>query len=246
MAKVKEKKMNKKTLWWGTGILVVLFLIVLDGYKIYKENEPPMPTVTIGDKKVNAYIKRYSWKGKIYDSLKPDQLAEQHTFQSVEPRSDMKVTFSEEPRQVMIGTWDFISKEVVPRDISGNTYYIDNQSGPAILTIEAEWEQGSALYIVPLEVEQYVTYQNFLAEEKDQYSLYCLVAAEEDHNELLNQPNMSTVYISDDIELEKKQHPDLKLEKVPTFILFSNEKEEFRTHDLQELLNYLQKINSEE
>jgi hypothetical protein len=56
---------NKKTILWLAAIIIVLLVMVyFDKQKVYKEEKPPIPVVSLGEQKTQVLLGSFTWNGR--------------------------------------------------------------------------------------------------------------------------------------------------------------------------------------
>lgn len=131
--KIKTNKLIK----WGVGFLITLaILLVFDKWKLYKEEKPPTPQISVEGMEAPVVLYDYVWNGtEITNKLTQSSLL--NSTESVEPLtinpySELEVSFSEKPNKLSISRWETgIEKDTNEQEES--TYFISNRIGTAFL-----------------------------------------------------------------------------------------------------------------
>ncbi|WP_409303938.1 hypothetical protein [Peribacillus sp. SCS-155] len=236
--------MKHKVAWKWVLLLGVLLLLII--YELnslrQKEAAAPTPKVTVGAKKVEAYISQYEKEDTVTDFTY--KKSEQKTY-IVNPRSQIQVTFEDEPETVEITEVSrFLDEDIEELIVNGE---LNNRSGERDFIIRVKWEdQTAAVYNLHLNVKELVTYQELLAKEKDDYSMFCIAPdlKSQDLNSF-NENNrilITTSHGTTSLEEAKKEYPELKLKSPSTFILFNYREEIYRSDNLSDFKTFIQSL----
>lgn len=103
MFKIKKNKLIK----WGIGFFVTLtILLISDNWKLYKEEKPPTPKISVEGREAPLVLYDYVWNGT-EKTIKLTQSSLLNATKSVEPLSihpysELEVSFSEKPNKLSI------------------------------------------------------------------------------------------------------------------------------------------------
>ncbi|MGD6856083.1 hypothetical protein ACQCVO_13490 [Bacillus infantis] len=240
--------MTKKSLKWGIGAIVLLFLLLsFDKWKLYKEEKPPRPEIVADGKEASALLFDYSWNGtdtsKELDKANLSDSLESMEALPVGPYSDLAVSFPEKPDRMTISAWDpRLEEEIYKQD--GSVYNFTNRPGTVTLVIKAEWNKGRATYLTRIKTEKIVSYQELLAPDKEVQTVIGFSASGSSSLAFANKKpgdRFSAGYVSGELDYLQKAYPELELNELPSYFVFKQEKIVYRTTDMQELKSYISK-----
>jgi hypothetical protein len=86
------------------------------------------------------------------------------------------------------------------------------------------------------------SYEYLLPKSKEGLSVLALLESMDDKLfvEIYEEyPHVGPIHGFKDLETAKREHPDLNIERIPTFIVFNYEGEVYRTHDFKDLVQFL-------
>lgn len=234
---------------WGIGIVVALALMVgLDGYKAHKEEQPPIPHVTVGTTEVNVTLGPFKWNGELMNDKEQTYIVADAKITNVNPLEDFKIDFDgEQPTYVRVLMLDPLSVDEFPFFEGNSTkdqiIYLPNEPGFQAYKIMANFKDGKkGTYYVALEKEQVVSYQSLLSE--DSYSYSILYVSESEYTDpFANLPlGYGGVPISgmrtSDINSAQQQYPDLNITKSPSFYIFNDKEVIFQSNNSDEIIEY--------
>ncbi|MFE4525510.1 hypothetical protein ACFRCQ_25940 [Cytobacillus firmus] len=245
MLKIKKYMLIK----WGLGFLITLtILLIFDKWKLYKEEKPPTPEISVEGREAPLVLYDYVWNGtEITNKLTQSSLlnaTESLEPLSINPYSELEVSFSEKPDKLSISRWEpGIEKGTNEQEKS--SYYISNRIGTGFYIVRAEWDEGKATYITKLKTEKIVSYQELLSPKESGYTVRGFdsqsASISEIYPDYLN-ANIGGGFISGELEYLKRAYPELNLNKLPTYFVFEQEKVIYSTHSQQQLKSYLDKL----
>lgn len=241
MFKIKKNKLIK----WGIEFLVTLtILLFFDKWKLYKEEKPPPPKISVGGSEAPFVLYDYVWNGtEITNELTQSSLlnsTESVEPLSINPYSELQVSFTEKPNKLSISRWEpGIEKETNEQEKS--SYYISNRIGTGFYIVRAEWDEGKATYISKLNTKKIVSYQQILSPKKGGYTVIGLDAKSASGLDISRDfldANISAGIISGELDYLKRAYPELNLKKLPTYYVLKQERVIYSTHSLQQLKSY--------
>lgn len=242
---------HKKIILWLAGIIIVtLVMFYFDKQKVYKEEEPPMPVVSLGEQKAQVLLASFTWNGgEVRKELK--DLVENLNYERVEFRDELHVEFpeGEEPIYISRGLYDSNGEVVIPpfNMLDENANFLTNSSSIQTLSIKAFWKNGRrAEYIVPLNIREVPPEKEYLSPNKAFHSLLVVYGNEPqgDTDVTLQINHESPKFLLGsshriNLEMAKEDYPELQITSTPSYLLFDQEKELFRTESVDSLLQYV-------
>ncbi|MCM3600973.1 hypothetical protein M3175_09540 [Robertmurraya korlensis] len=252
MDKKTEIKLEyKKVLLWVVGLTMVTgVMIYFDKQKVYKEEKPPIPVVSLGEQQTEVFLGSYTWN----DGEVKKELADlkEVNFKRVEYRDQLHIDFPEgkEPLYLSKGAYDPTGKAKYPIPSmfnDENVSFLGNYPSVLTLSLKAFWKNGRrAEYIVPLNVEANPPEKEYLPVNKGFYSLLGVYSGESEIDTTIRQqiseasPNfLMETKGNVHLEMARNYYPELQIHSAPMYLLFNQEKEVFRTDSVEPLLRYI-------
>lgn len=172
----KRKRDYKKTLLWLVGLTIVtVVMYYFDKQKVYKEEKPPVPIVSLGEQPTQVFLGSYTWNdGEVKKKLAD---LKEVNFKKVEYRDQLHIDFPEgkDPLYVSKGAYDPSGKTTYPIPSMFNdesVSFLGNYPSVLTLSLKAYWKNGRrAEYIVPLNVDAKPPEKEYLPVNKGFYSL---------------------------------------------------------------------------
>lgn len=242
MFKIKRHKLLK----WGLGFIITLtILLIFDKWKLYKEEKPPSPEIRVEGREAPIVLYEFEWNGTEQNKKlsKSDILNSTESIEplSVNPYSELEVSFSEKPNKFSISRWEpGLEKDINKQEKF--TYYISNRIGTAIFIVRAEWDKGKATYITKLNTEKIVSYQEFLSPREGGYTVLGFDTRNASGLEIsraFSDIDIARGIISGELNYLKRAYPELNLKKLPTYFVFEQENVIYSTHNFQQLSLYI-------
>ena len=144
--------------------VITLIVLVVLGIGIYFiiglfTNNPPKPTITVDEKKLEVARGSYCWDGLFNsiceDTISPPMLIEFHKIKPVivSPESELKIEFEQEPNANTLGVnrW-FTENKVEGVPLRNNVLMAPKEKGVYIYDVHARWKKGSSSYAIVIEV----------------------------------------------------------------------------------------------
>ncbi|SHR51416.1 Uncharacterised protein [Mycobacteroides abscessus subsp. abscessus] len=252
MEKQTERKRDyNKALYWLIGFTIVTTVMYyFDKQKVYKEEKPPVPVVSLGEQKTQVFLGSYTWN----DGEVKKELADLKdvNFKRVAYRDQLHIDFPEgkEPLYIAKGAYDPTGngKYPIPSMFNDESVsFLGNYPSVLTLSLKAYWKNGKrAEYIVPLNVEPVAPEKEYLPVNKGFYSLLGVYNGDSELNTTIHQqiseasPNFLMEYKGYvHIEMAKNYYRELQIERGLLYLLFYEEKEVFRTDSEEALLQYI-------
>jgi hypothetical protein len=246
---IKNSQLKKRILW-GIGIFAVfLVMLYFDKQKVYMEEKPPIPTVSVGEQKIQPVLGTYKWNGEKVEKELMD-LTKTLDYRSVEYRDKLRIHFPGDEKPLFIAKGNYHNNELYINSyyslFEEDDYYLSNYSSIETLSLHAYWKNGKrAEYIIPLNIRQVNPKKDYLAHNKGFHSLLLIGDVESDGQSVIDElhTEFPTFLLEThgyiDFETAKKLYPELYVEKDPSYILFDQEKEVFRTNASEDLKNFI-------
>ena len=180
----------------------------------------------------------FSWvengTGPVVDEDEPPILFHDLLPVSAKPFSKMKITFPEKAGindvSVYRSRGDLEMGDLPMETIFDNTYTFNNVAGLSTVIIQASTGDQVYHYAFPLIIEEVVSYQSQLAEEKGYLAVLELYqpeaqqvnwALEEVNNDYVHKAHSMQV---NSLEEARRQFPDLNIETLPFYAIFNHER----------------------
>ncbi|MEH7444982.1 hypothetical protein V7201_22000 [Bacillus sp. JJ1122] len=198
----------------------------------------------------------YEWieqgTGSIIDQNEPPILFHDLLPLTVKPFSTLDISFSEEPDHAEIAV--FQSNYDLEQGISEfnslikNQYTFNNYPGNRTVIIRASFGNQEFHYIFPLIIEQTISYQYQLAEEKGK------LAVLEIHDDSQKQENWSLEKVTNtyihkaqsrtarSVEEAQAMFPELEITSLPYYAVFNHEKLLYQMNDPEEFVKLLRVV----
>jgi hypothetical protein len=222
--------MMKKLLIYGTAaVLLLSILIAMDRYKLYKEEKPPIPSITVNGQEIPSVLGQYDWHGTKTENIDPIKAMAGVNPSKVKERDRIEVSFSTEiePESISIsqvnaapGMKKQKAKEStlpIPKSLTPERIYFK---------IKAEWKKGYSTYYVKTDIEDLPLFYDFLSKDPEKLSVLAIVPRGD--SEKYDIPpdlkeNLDSFQISDDLEGLKKKYPELLANITPVYMIFNTE-----------------------
>ncbi|MEH7443071.1 hypothetical protein V7201_12260 [Bacillus sp. JJ1122] len=203
-----------------------------DKYKLYKEEKPPIPEVSVDGKQVEAVTGTYKWNGTKVKADEPVKLMLDISGTKVESLQKLNVSFpgDNQPKKITISQWNTVPG-LEKRSEVGDTFTIPisysthpNQSFYYI--ISAEWEKNYSHYYVKLHIQdKRWAFKDFLAKQSGKQSVLAIVPRGGElkyglPSDLIKKLDSYHLYIG--LEELKKSYPEITATTTPVYYLFSS------------------------
>lgn len=249
--------MKKKQILKGlviTGICLV-GLVTFDQIKMKKVNTPPKLMAVIDGTEADYLVQSYSKNDKTSNSRFND---EDNPVTNVNPRSKVEISFDDAPDLMAVEeihpgfTLDATFKEVIEEteeDMLWNPYLppyiieINNQPFIKTYVVQAKWKDGKkAAYTLQFNVKKETSYQKLLSDSPKTRSLFMVIDSFD--NNPFDEVRDGGMFRIDqfrtvDLAEAYSSFPELKIEKTPTYVVFDYTKEVFRSHQMEDLVEFL-------
>ncbi len=236
--------MKRKLLIYGiTAILLLTVLIAMDRYKLYKEEKPPIPQITVNGQEVPSILGQYSWHGTKTKKIEPIKVMAGMNPTKVKEKQTLEVSFPPElqPESMTISQVN-TAPGLEKKSVEGNSMLI-----PKSLTqeriyfmIKAQWKKDYSTYYVKVDIEDLPPFYDFLSKDPETLSVLAIVPRGE--SEKYDIPDevkakLDSFQISDDIEGLKKKYPELLTNVTPVYMIFNSEFHQQSVADKETLIN---------
>lgn len=236
--------MKRKLLIYGiTAILLLTVLIAMDRYKLYKEEKPPIPQITVNGQEVPSILGQYSWHGTKTKKIEPIKVMAGMNPTKVKEKQTLEVSFPPElkPASMTISQVN-TAPGLEKKSVEGNSMLI-----PKSLTqeriyfmIKAQWKKDYSTYYVKVDIEDLPPFYDFLSKDPEKLSVLAIVPRGE--SEKYDIPDevkakLDSFQISDDIEGLKKKYPELLTNVTPVYMIFNSEFHQQTVQDKETLIN---------
>ena len=214
------------------AFLLTLILFVIDGYKLYTEEKPPIPAVSVDGKQVEAVTSTYKWNGTKVKADEPVKLMLDIPGTKVESLQKLTVAFpgEEQPKKITISQWNTVPG-LEKRSEVGDTFtipisYSTHPNQAFYYKISAEWEKNYSNYYVKLHIEDKLfPFRDFLAKQDGKRSVLAIVpiGGEAKYglpSDLIKTLDSYHFYIG--LEEVKKSYPEITATTTPIYYLFSS------------------------
>ncbi|MBT2684533.1 hypothetical protein [Bacillus sp. ISL-37] len=224
--------MKRKLLIYGTAALLLLsMLIAMDRYKLYKEEKPPLPVVTIEGEEIAVFTGGYNWHGTRQTTEEPIKLMAGTIPSKAMERQKLTVTFpaDKKPKQISITQVNSVPGGEKLSAQSDTILIPKSQTVQNILfQITAGWDEefnSFSTYFVNLAIEDLPNYYDFLSKDTEKLSVLAIVPRGD--SEKYDIPDevkakLDSFQISDDINGLKERYPELTTNVTPVYMIFTN------------------------
>ncbi|GAM15257.1 hypothetical protein SAMD00020551_3413 [Mesobacillus selenatarsenatis SF-1] len=235
--------MKRKLLFYGTtAILLLIVLIAMDRYKLYKEEKPPVPSITVNGQEIPSIVGQYDWHGTKTKKIEPIKAMAGMNPTKVKEKQTLEVSFPPElePASMTISQVNS-APGLEKKTVQGNRMQI-----PKSLTqeriyfkIKAQWKKDYSTYYVKTDIEDLPPFYDFLSKDPGKLSVLAIVPRGE--SEKYDIPDevkekLDSFHISDDMESLKKQYPELLTNVTPVYMIFNSEFHQQTLQDKDQLI----------
>ncbi|WP_144480397.1 hypothetical protein [Cytobacillus oceanisediminis] len=239
--------MKRKLLFYGTStILLLTVLIAMDRYKLYKEEKPPVPIVTVNGQEIPQILGQYDWHGTKTEKMDPLKAMAGMNPSKVKERETLEVSFPPEiePDSILISqinTLPGMEKKIVKGTsipIPKNPYM-----ERTYFKIKAIWRKEFSTYYVKLDIEELPPLYDFLSKDPEKLAVLAIVPRGE--SEKFDIPEevkekLDSFQISDNMEELKKTHyQELRIYTAPIYLIFNTEFLQQTVEDKESLIRIL-------
>jgi len=236
--------MKRKLLFYGTtAILLLTVLNAMDRYKLYKEEKPPIPQITVNGQEVASVQGQYDWHGTKTKKIEPIKAMAGMNPTKVKEKQTLEVLFPPElePATITISQVN-AAPGLEKKSVEGNSMLI-----PKSLTqeriyfmIKAQWKKDYSTYYVKFDIEDLPAFYDFLSKDPEKLSVLAIVPRGE--SEKYDIPDevkdkLDSFHISDDIEGLKKLYPELTSNITPVYLIFNTEFRQNSVLDKESLIS---------
>jgi hypothetical protein len=222
--------MKRKLLIYGTAAVITFFLLIaMDRYKLYKEEKPPLATITVDGKEIPSILGEYDWHGTKTKKIDPIKSMAGMNPSKVKEKETLEVSFPPElePASITISQVN-TAPGMEQVSVEGNSLSIPKNlyTDRTYFRIKAKWKTGFSTHYVKFEIENLLDFLDFLSKDPEKLSVLAIVPRGE--SEKYDIPDevkekIDSFHISDDIEALKKQYPELQSNITPVYLIFNTE-----------------------
>ncbi|RSD29591.1 hypothetical protein [Mesobacillus subterraneus] len=222
--------MKKRLLLYGSAaILLLTVLIAMDRYKLYKEEKPPLPIVTIEGEEIPVVMGTYHWRGTRKTAEEPIKLLAGLNATKARERQRLKVIFPADrnPSAITITQVNSVpGGEKLAAE--GDTILVPKSQTLQNLhfQITAGWDKeykSFSTYYVKLMVEDLPHFYDFLSKDPEKLSVLAIVPRGESEKYDIPEEikaQLDSFHMSDDLEGLKKKYPELTSDTIPVYMIF--------------------------
>lgn len=227
-----------------------MVMFYFDKQKVYKEEKPPIPVVSLGEQETQVLLGSYTWNdGEVKREFKDQE--ESLNYKRVEYRDKLHINFpkEEEPIYLSRGYYGENGEAFYPAYnlLNEDSNFLGNVTNIQTLSLKAFWKNGKrAEYIIPLNVKEVAPKKEYFPQQKGYYSLLVFYsdATHVSTNITLKlkqeSPNFLLEYSGQvNIDRAKEEFPELQINRVPSYLLFKGEKEVYRTDSIDALKQFV-------
>ena len=237
--------LNKKWIPYALVLISVLLVYTFDTFRS-RGPEPekeasisiPEAVITIDSQEVLYKSGTFSWiekgTGPVVDQDEPPILFHDLLPVSVKPFSKMTITFPEKARIDTVSVYrsrrDLDTGPLPLETIFDDTYTFNNVPGLSTVIIEFARKDQIYHYTFPIILEEVISYQSQLAEEKGYLAVLELYQPDaQQENWALEQVNNEYVHKAHSMQVNsvgeaRQQFPDLTIETLPYYAIFNHER----------------------
>lgn len=233
-------KRQRLILWGSAAVMIIMAMLYFDREKVYKEEKPPIPVITVGDTEVQAVLGSYRWNDGMVEKEMKD-ISKTLKYQPVQGNEEFKIEFpkGEEPVYFAKGLRNPNGQFYGANGLYGNDY-IYNASDIITFNIKAYWKNGKrADYFIPIQVRK-VELKEYYARFIGSHSILIInediAVAERAGKELSNEFSNTATSINFG---NKHSFPELNIDQSQAYLLFDHQSEIFRANDIGTLKNYI-------
>ncbi|WP_462413479.1 hypothetical protein [Neobacillus sp. Marseille-QA0830] len=141
--------------------LIVFIALVAGGYMVMGQfsNKPPIPTISVGEKKVEVARGSYCWKGFIHvvcaDTISPPGLIKSQNLKPVvvAPESKLQIEYRKEPIQntLVVNRW-LANENTETVQMKDHVVVLPEEKGIYVYEVSGRWKKGDSRYACVIEV----------------------------------------------------------------------------------------------
>ncbi|NKE05979.1 hypothetical protein [Mesobacillus selenatarsenatis] len=239
--------MKRKLLIYGTAAVFILsVLIAMDRYKLFKEERPPVPSITVNGQEIPSILGEFDWHGTKNKKSDPVKSMAGMNASKVREKEILEVSFPPEMEPLNI----IISQGNAAPGMEKKRVEGDSLSIPKSLTqeriyfkIKAQWKKGYSTYYIKTDIEDLPPFYDFLSKDPEKFSVLAIVPRGESEKYDIPEEvkkRLDSFHLYDDIEELKKQYPELYTNITPVYMIFNSELHQQTVVDKESLINSIQ------
>lgn len=243
---------RKILIYAGAATILLVLLTSMDRYKLYKEEKPPIPEITVEEEPIQTVLGSYNYHGTKVKADDPVKMMLDFNGEQVKENQRLVVTFpaAAEPKKITISQWNTIPG-VEKKSETGDSFTIppsfsSQPDQKFYFKIKAEWEKDFSTYYVKLRIQDLPYFHEFLSHDSEKYSVLAIVPRGESEKYDIPEDlksKLDSFHLSDDIEALKKEYPELQSTIVPYYIIFNTEFKVWSTLHKEELIRWLTELD---
>lgn len=241
--------MKRKILIYGTAAFLLLTaLLAMDRFKLYKEEKPPQPVVTVQGKEIPLKSGGYVWRGTkeaFADPIK--KMADMEAVDVVQKqRLDVNFPADQQPESIIISQVNSVpGGEKMTEESSSIIIPRSQTSRPIHFQITASWDKdfnSFSTYYVKLQIEDLPDFYDFLSKDPKKLSILAIVPRGDSEKYELPEElkaKLAAFHISEDPEGLGQEYPEMSIPMVPIYLIFNSKELIMMTSNKEELLELL-------
>ena len=205
-------------------------LFIMDVYKLYKEEKPPIPIVTVDGKQAEAVTGSYKWHGTKEKAENPVKLMLDIDGEYVNEQQKLFVSFpvDAKPEKITISQWNTVpgveKKSQTSDTFAIPTSFSNHPHQAFYFKIKAEWNNDYSTYYVKLHIQdQMGRFKDFLAKEPGKLSVLAILPPDTTAYDLPSEAIhlLDAYHVSHDLEDLKETFPEIKATTPPVYLVFN-------------------------
>jgi hypothetical protein len=247
---------RKLAIYAAAAILILVTITLLDRYKVYKEEKPPFPAVTVEGEEVPIILGGYDWHGKKipYEEGPLKGMAKMEAS-PVREKQRLDVTFpaGQEPESIIISQVNSVpGGEKLAEQSRSLIIPKSSTTQPIHFQITALWNEemtSFSTYYVKLDIEDLPKFHDFLSKDPNKLSVLAVVPQGDSEKDDIPddlKTKLDSYQISENPEGMMAEYPELPIYSVPVYFIFNSETLIFETNFKEILIENLiekQKVN---
>jgi hypothetical protein len=224
---------RKLAIYTAAATLILVAIVLLDRYKVYKEEKPPFPAVTVEGDELPVILGGYDWHGnKIRYEKGPLKGMAKMEASPVREKQRLDVTFpaGQEPESIIISQVNSVpGGEKLAEQSSSLIIPKSSTTQPIHFQITALWNEDMtsfSTYYIKLDIQDLPKFHDFLSKDPNKLSVLAVVpqgGSEKDDIPEDLKTKLDSYQISENPEGLTAEYPELPIYSVPTYFVFNSE-----------------------